>query len=432
MSEGRAAATVDRLDWRTDPGELAWTDGAPHVIDSAHGWERLADLLPRHGVTRVADLTGLDTVGVPVAAAYRPNSRSLSVSQGKGLTWPAARLSAAMEALEHAHAERPGVPLRLATAAALRARGADVIDLAGLPRRPGATCPDGHDQLWLMGHTLDAHRPVWVPFGVVLLDRTPSGRRHDIGWARDSNGLASGFAGLEAVHHGLCEVIERDAAARWLSVEEEYVIDPATVPDVGAMGVIERCQAAGLLVVCHDLTHDLDVPVFAVEVIEAQPDPVRALPAALGYGCHSHPGVALARAATEAVQTRMVHVSGARDDLDRQTFAATHDPVAIEAARADLALLARHAAPYAGVWESPGNARDDIAVLVGRLGRAGVPAPVVVDLTDRESATIAVVKVLAPGLEGGWAVGDPDLVRGERARRWALDGAPDSGQETTR
>ena len=51
------------------------------------------------GITRVADVTGLDRIGVPVAMAVRPNARSLSVSQGKGVDRDAARASALMESI---------------------------------------------------------------------------------------------------------------------------------------------------------------------------------------------------------------------------------------------------------------------------------------------------------------------------------------------
>lgn len=46
--------------------------------------------LDRCGVSRVADVTGLDRIGIPVAIAVRPLARSLSVSQGKGCTLEAA------------------------------------------------------------------------------------------------------------------------------------------------------------------------------------------------------------------------------------------------------------------------------------------------------------------------------------------------------
>jgi ribosomal protein S12 methylthiotransferase accessory factor len=43
---------------------------------------RLAD----YGITRLADVTGLDDLGVPVVMAVRPLAATLSVAQGKGAT----------------------------------------------------------------------------------------------------------------------------------------------------------------------------------------------------------------------------------------------------------------------------------------------------------------------------------------------------------
>jgi len=40
---------------------------------------RIRPLFPALGITRVGLLTGLDTIGIPVAFATRPNSHTLSV-----------------------------------------------------------------------------------------------------------------------------------------------------------------------------------------------------------------------------------------------------------------------------------------------------------------------------------------------------------------
>ena len=65
-------------------------------------------------------MTGLDWVGIPVYQAARPNSRSLSVSQGKGLTPTQAKVSALMEALEGFHAEEIRLPAVTETVGAMR------------------------------------------------------------------------------------------------------------------------------------------------------------------------------------------------------------------------------------------------------------------------------------------------------------------------
>ena len=74
---------------RLDQAVADWRSTAPEAFLA-----RLLPLLPAMGITRVADLTGLDRIGLPVAAAFRPNSRSLAVHQGRGYSRAAAKVSA--------------------------------------------------------------------------------------------------------------------------------------------------------------------------------------------------------------------------------------------------------------------------------------------------------------------------------------------------
>ena len=53
----------------------------------------------RAGVTRVSDVTAFAVPGIPVFQATRPDARSLSVSQGKGLTPAAAIIGALLESV---------------------------------------------------------------------------------------------------------------------------------------------------------------------------------------------------------------------------------------------------------------------------------------------------------------------------------------------
>src|SRR4026207_1591489 len=81
---------------------------------------RLAPLLPRAGITRLADVTGLDWIGQPVYQAVRPNPRNLSGSPGKGLTRAQAKVSALRESLESLHAEQVEQPTVRATVGSMR------------------------------------------------------------------------------------------------------------------------------------------------------------------------------------------------------------------------------------------------------------------------------------------------------------------------
>ena len=81
---------------------------------------RLTPFLDSMGITRIANVTGLDNIGIPVVMVCRPNSRGLSVSQGKGLDLHEAKVSGLMEAAELFHAENIDCPLKFETYARLR------------------------------------------------------------------------------------------------------------------------------------------------------------------------------------------------------------------------------------------------------------------------------------------------------------------------
>jgi ribosomal protein S12 methylthiotransferase accessory factor len=97
-------------------GFKAYRHGTHRTLDPARTLARVQPHLARMGITRIANVTGLDRIGVPVVMVCRPNARSLAVSQGKGLTLDAAKASGVMEALELDHAERILLPLMLGSA----------------------------------------------------------------------------------------------------------------------------------------------------------------------------------------------------------------------------------------------------------------------------------------------------------------------------
>src|SRR4051812_28921774 len=62
-----------------------WRLGTHRAVPPAETVARLPPHLSRLGITRVADITGLDRIGIPVFQGIRPLSRAIVVSQGKGL-----------------------------------------------------------------------------------------------------------------------------------------------------------------------------------------------------------------------------------------------------------------------------------------------------------------------------------------------------------
>jgi YcaO-like protein with predicted kinase domain len=372
------------------------TDGTHRAAALAQTWRRFSPLGRHIGLTRLADLTGLDTLGIPVVSAIRPMGRSLSTQQGKGLSLLAARVSALMESIETWHAEHLELPVRRASAKALR-RGVAVAPVTRLPRMPGGRGALTEAVLpWVEGFELVSARPMWVPHEAVTLDCVFGSRapRFDV----SSNGLASGNCLVEAIVHGLCEVIERDAEARWRrdGGQRRLVLDSVRDPD--CVELIARCTRAGTRVVVWDLTSDVGVPVFGCAILEDPEAPAwRPLGVYQGFGCHLAPEIALSRALTEAAQTRLTYIAGGRDDFFPFDYART----------SDRELLAQ-------IWEQltedPGepvlfeelpalataDLGDDLEILVAQLAAVGAPQVIVVDLS-KPGLGVPVVKVLVPG-----------------------------------
>ena len=374
-------------------GPVRLRAGTQRAAALAATWRRFAPVATAIGVTRIAELTGLDELGVPVFAAVRPMSKSLSTAQGKGTTALAARVSALMESIECWHAEERA-PDRHATA---RALGARTIALAqALPRRVRRLNLDARWP-WVRGWALASQRAVWVPWQAVTLDCVPVATTPPI-FDVSSNGLASGNTLAEAVAHGLCEVIERDAEATWRATGADRRIVLETIVDRRVAALIARIRATGCRLWLWDLTSDVGVPVFGCGLMHDPAEPSwRSVGFYQGFGAHLDPAIAMLRAITEAAQTRMTYISGARDDFF---------PIDYQRAT-DRALLRRVWARYAAPADEPVDAREHVAPrvadfaevlghLLARLAAAGSPEVVVVDLRHADH-DVPVVKVLVPG-----------------------------------
>src|SRR5262249_24268854 len=163
--------------------------------------------LTTFGITRCADITGLDRIGIPVYVAVRPDGRILQTSNGKGLEHTDAKVSALMEAIEEWHAEHPVLEVRRCSFAALRAEGEPALSpqgIDGCPRGNRTTVRQVLD--WIEGKELHSGTRTWLPAYAAYYQRHQP-------YHFSYNGLASGNHVVEATLHALYEVIERDALA---------------------------------------------------------------------------------------------------------------------------------------------------------------------------------------------------------------------------
>src|SRR5277367_4300329 len=143
-----------------------YTSGTHRLVPPRETLARIQPFFAQMEITRLANVTGLDTIGIPVVMACRPNSRSLAVAQGKGLDLDAAKVSAAMESIEGYHAERILLPLKFASYRELGARHA-VVDVEQLSRAPGSHFHPDLEILWVEGDDWLRRDKVWLPYQLV-------------------------------------------------------------------------------------------------------------------------------------------------------------------------------------------------------------------------------------------------------------------------
>jgi ribosomal protein S12 methylthiotransferase accessory factor len=420
------------------------SSGNHRVVPPRETCRRARAVMEVIGVTRLADVTGLDHVGIPVWAAVRPlpDDSSISVQNGKGPTRMHARAGAMMESIEHYCCERPPHRPETSSYRALR-RKADVVDPQSLLLDPRAGYAETLSLDWLRATDLQSGEQLWVPACAVWKPR-----RDDHGprvFRGSTNGLASGNTVEEAVCHGLAELIERDAwtlaivrgmllpriraiatgvragiGCRVSDIQDAApdgrlfpIIDTRTLPGV-ARRLAERFDGAGVRLVIRDITSDLGVPTFVAAGWETPG--LGRIHFHHGLGTHPDARVAVTRALTELAQSRLTIIQGVREDIDK-------------VARLD----GETERPSQSLWLANGPLKsfdsvpafrsrdimDDIGFMSRCLQAAGLERIVAVDLT-RSEVGFPVVKVIVPGLEH-WSARhfDPDLiVIGPRVRRY--------------
>jgi YcaO-like protein with predicted kinase domain len=186
--------------------------GTIREIPPSETLRRLKPVLPEFGITRLANVTGLDTVGIPVWTVVRPLARSLSVSQGKGLTHELAIVSGILESIEVSCAERPPASLIVRSLFASDHDAAFVSPEYLMVRR-GADLSAHRSIRWAEGEDVLVRGHKWVPAELFDLDFCK--REEPPIFLASSNGVASGNTRTEAIVHSLCEIIERDQVSFW-------------------------------------------------------------------------------------------------------------------------------------------------------------------------------------------------------------------------
>lgn len=369
----------------------------------------LGDWPAQLGISRVTDITRLDRLGLPVFASVRPRGRTLRVHAGKGLDAADARTGATVEAIELALAERdadqpPDARLSLAQLQAQWPPGVAPQHFApdhGARLDPDAVWPAVRCEC--LQHGRRARPGVLLPDELV---RLPShGRAGPSAFAWSSNGLAAGNSLAEATLHALLELLERDTVALHGARDASRRLVALPPP----FDTLARDWAAeGVTLIVRELPNAFGLPCFTAHLHEAGSAEVNL---AAGSGLHLDRDIALARAVSEAAQSRLSTLHGGRDDVTgfyakygrAQAQRQADESVLLERLHDERATVAFSALPERRV-SHPVAALAEVRARLAAQGmpflmrhRLGWPAPA--PGAAAAAPPLAVVKLVVPGLE---------------------------------
>ncbi|MDQ1251394.1 MAG: thioglycine synthase [Euryarchaeota archaeon] len=382
---------------------LSYIEGTQRVYEESTTLENTKDQIKKIGVTRIADITNLDRIGIPIFSAIRPSAAkgAISIYSGKGSTEQRARISSIMEGFERCLAERQGLNTNIVSAISAPAlvesyskarENFSVLDPKSL------LLPQPYDpQLlleWVGAYDLLNGEEIFVSANAVYHPYDAPGRCQKL-FLSNTNGLASGNVIEEAILHGLLEVIERDAistAQFTRNLGKEIVLTEA---DGYLYELAGKFKEAEIELKVWLVPSDTGIPtVIAVTDDVKLKDPALLV---MGAGSHLKPEIAVARAITEAAQSRVVQIQGAREDTDREGF--------IRSVGYDRLKRLN------GFWFEEGekisisevqdmsgkSPAENIALILEKLRRFAERV-LVVDLS-REEVAVPVVRVIIPGFE---------------------------------
>jgi putative methanogenesis marker protein 1 len=382
---------------------LSYIEGTQRVYDETTTLENTKDQIKKIGVTRIADITNLDRLGIPIFSAIRPSAApgAISIYSGKGSTEQRARISAIMESFERCLAERPGLNANIAgniSAPALVEsylnvrENCSVLDpkdlLLSQPYNPSSLLE------WVGAYDLLNKEDVFVIANAVYHPYDAPGQCQKL-FLSNTNGLASGNVLEEAILHGMLEVIERDAistAQFTRDLGKEVVL---TEEDGYLYELARQFKDAGIDLKIWLVPTDTGIPT----IIAATDDVKLKDPALLvmGAGSHLKPEIAVARAITEAAQSRVVQIQGAREDTDREGIIRSigYDRVKRlnwfwfeEGEKISLSEVQDL---------SKSSPEENINVILEKL--KGLTERVLVIDLSREEVAVPVVRVIIPGFE---------------------------------
>jgi thioglycine synthase len=406
-------------------------EGTSRTIPPEVTLKKAIEICKHIGVTRLADITSMDRLGIPNYSAVLPGTEDyIWVYSGKGMTRKQAKASALMECIERYCSLPSGnigrVRIRGTIKELVKSHALihpdDVIEPLNFQYQPDMVMD------FFPGFDLLNEREILVPAPLVLFRYSPLPPAVNPFAFHQTNGLASGNVLEEAICHALCELIERDASsvseirARAIpfhllkTIEnnlkksgymipnipsDKFVDDYTIYRDVDLSGdqtksvqeLARKFYDSDLPLLIKDITSDIGIPTFAASSIEWISHDYGYL--AEGHGTHPDARIALSRAITEVSQTRAANIQGARDDLRKIHYGEnnTDDKRAWQFIPSNEKIKFSKIKSYCNE-----DILADIKLILSNLKSVGINSVVIVDLTNPD-INIPVVRAIVPGLE---------------------------------
>ena len=294
--------------------ELTYFKGTHRVIAPKQTIENNEDKLKTAGITRIADISDLDRIGLPIYTAIRPTAEdgAVSIYGGKGITKEHAKASAMMEGFERYSAEKQtDDEVVVATIDEISDFGEyiDPVSL-NLPKELEKKGIDDISLEWTVSKDIISGDSFYIPTNAVYHPYLHDNNVQSL-FKSNTNGLASGNILEEAILHGMLEVIERDAWSIFELTHKNYAqIDLESIESETVNDIISKFESEGIKIKLMDFTADIKIPTIAASADDTVTKDAGLL--TLGMGTHLDPEVA---------QSRATQINGAREDTVRADFA---------------------------------------------------------------------------------------------------------------
>ena len=379
--------------------KLTYFKGTHRVIAPKRTIEINEDKLKTAGITRIADITDLDRIGLPVYTAIRPTAEvgGVSVYGGKGISKDHAKASAMMEGFERYSAERQESDETFT--GSVNEIDGEYIDpkSLNLPKEFEKKDISDINLEWSIAHDLISDKDYFIPSNAIYHPYTHDSNVESL-FKSNTNGLASGNILEEAILHGIFEVIERDAWSIFELTHKNYAqINLDSIKSDIINETIEKFTSNGINIKLMDFTADVDVPTIAASADDTVTRDAGLL--TLGIGTHLDPEVAILRALTEVAQSRATQINGAREDTVRADFARE---AGYERMKRINKFYFKQEAEQIDIGEienkSTTSISDDLKIVKDELTANEIKHVLYHDLT-RPELGVSVVRVIIPEME---------------------------------